>query len=320
MGYIENSVQYIKIDKMFLTSYFGNSALSTGKRLRLDQIKDYDSLLCQINRYVFNYNNTGDIPDRLSFACDVFGFYNGENNNTSFLLSSSNRTPNSTKAQYTILKKIIYPTSGYSEFDYEYDLRNGGLRILEVRDYDNLSSSLYKSRHFEYMPSNVYTPPSFSESITKYFIKQNQPIALCNQSQIGDCYSIYTCSYLRKNSSQSSSIYEQYCNYRRYEIVREINGSLGEGGYSEYKFDYPKTTTGSYLATEIGNLESQLVEKTVYEKTNSTFRLISKKEYSYQIPEILGSYFSESSDIRIKNSWGFQINQISPQFSGSCTK
>lgn len=110
-----------------------------GKRLKLDKvsISTYDSSENKINigeNYDFEYNLTNTLPPKVSFAKDFWGFYNGHSSNVllpdlRFFIQSStglpidyefnNRYSNKTFVDAYMLKKIKYPTKGYTEFDYE---------------------------------------------------------------------------------------------------------------------------------------------------------------------------------------------------------
>jgi YD repeat-containing protein len=73
-------------------------------------------------------------PNRNSFAQDYWGYYNGANtnpslipltgiqipnSNTTVMIGDANREINSYYNQFGILKKIVYPTGGSTEFEYE---------------------------------------------------------------------------------------------------------------------------------------------------------------------------------------------------------
>ncbi|MDN5205238.1 RHS repeat protein [Fulvivirgaceae bacterium BMA10] len=69
------------------------------------------------------------LPDRLSPSQDYWGYYNGISTNTlipqlhkSFTgttVSGANRRPSETHAEMGTMKKITYPTGGFTEFEYE---------------------------------------------------------------------------------------------------------------------------------------------------------------------------------------------------------
>lgn len=119
--------------------YFNSDGLSnanifsTGKsyhdiRLKLDGviIKGSDNNIYE--NYDFDYFNPDDVPPLASKAQDYFGYYNGAGNNTSlyesvevdnFFFAGADRDPDFTYGKYGTLKKITYPTGGYSEFTFE---------------------------------------------------------------------------------------------------------------------------------------------------------------------------------------------------------
>ncbi|MCL2311768.1 MAG: hypothetical protein FWC41_04665 [Firmicutes bacterium] len=167
--------------------------------------------------YKFEYNITsGQRMPKNSFANeDHWGYWNGGDISitaTAEYINSYNRSPSFNHAKAETLKKIIYPTGGYTEFEYELnswakcvsanftslenDNRSGaGLRIKSITSYNDNnvfafkkkyyytkntspstsnSSGILKNRH-EY---NVYF--EFNDSFYKYFIignKKNDVVA-----------------------------------------------------------------------------------------------------------------------------------------------
>lgn len=94
-----------------------------------------NNLSNKFEEYNMEYDNPQDLPDRLSFAQDYYGYYNGKLSNTSSIPKlnfnsvhpdyifynsfASDRKPNFQFAKKGTLKKLIYPTKGYTEFEYE---------------------------------------------------------------------------------------------------------------------------------------------------------------------------------------------------------
>ncbi|WP_281322741.1 hypothetical protein [Flavobacterium aestivum] len=84
-------------------------------------------------KYAFEYVNQSSFPKRLATSQDHWGYYNGKNNtnlvpkniadfNTglnNIEYSGADKEPNANFAKTGLLSKIIYPTKGYTEFDYE---------------------------------------------------------------------------------------------------------------------------------------------------------------------------------------------------------
>lgn len=126
--YVNNSnILYKKIKFNYLLPqgnyekrFFINSIDFYGKN---NDLKDFS--------YSFEYNNPEALPDRFSYSQDYGGYFNGINNSSLVpktsdpFFSDSNqallgdRSVSEIKSLYGTLKKIIYPTKGYSEFEYE---------------------------------------------------------------------------------------------------------------------------------------------------------------------------------------------------------
>lgn len=71
--------------------------------------------------YKFIYSNI-DLPNRHSNAQDNWGYYNGKNNGAyMYSIHPKNRTVDVDLSEAGMLKKIIYPTGGYTEFVYEHN-------------------------------------------------------------------------------------------------------------------------------------------------------------------------------------------------------
>ncbi|NWK99583.1 hypothetical protein DM790_01975 [Flavobacterium collinsii] len=99
--------------------------------MELEINKELDPVGDKHEKYVFEYDDPFGLPDRMSNARDAVGYFNGKNLNTSLIpLPSSlytfnqpenfaNLTPSFSHAKKGSLTKIIYPTKGYSKFEYE---------------------------------------------------------------------------------------------------------------------------------------------------------------------------------------------------------
>lgn len=118
------------------------SATGTGKdryRLKLAGLTEKDGLGAAINAHSFYYEETAALPHRTSLAQDWWGYYNGQTGNTSLIASenvnflgqgyvvgNANRNPNDLTMHAGMLRKIIYPTGGSTEFDFEPHYYAGG--------------------------------------------------------------------------------------------------------------------------------------------------------------------------------------------------
>ncbi|MCI5050845.1 MAG: hypothetical protein MRY57_00875 [Candidatus Pacebacteria bacterium] len=99
-------------------------------RLKLDAIEVQGRAEVE-QQYFFEYYDPEALPSLTSHALDYLGYYNGPanenqdlfakapNNFTNGFFGGGNRGPNFTHARKGLLKKITYPTKGYSIFNYE---------------------------------------------------------------------------------------------------------------------------------------------------------------------------------------------------------
>ncbi len=150
-----------------------------------NRIKDYfflSSVTDNDKKYSFDYYKTSNLPEHATFGIDFWGYWNGKpednqltpnyifNNSTlSSDIVGDQRNPNSELCDVGLLRKIEYPTGGYSAFYYEphaYSktiwrdpsshflqyLKNqtgiaGGARIKKIIDFDGQNQNV---RDFTY--------------------------------------------------------------------------------------------------------------------------------------------------------------------------
>jgi YD repeat-containing protein len=138
--------------KRFDFTYNTTSNVSASKRLFLDEIR-ISANAVSLGAYRFEYINPYLLPDRDSKNQDFWGYYNGANNSNlipHFVLTKTsgvvatytgaNRTPNPVCTKFGTLKRIYYPTGGYSEFDMENNTASNLLSVIE-RGYDMIGKS-----------------------------------------------------------------------------------------------------------------------------------------------------------------------------------
>lgn len=113
------------------------------KRLKLVSITRQDGA-----RYAFNYNEAITIPNRMSYAQDHWGYYNGKVNNTTLypveydygFMSGADREVDTAYSQTAMLKQITYPTGGYTKFIYE---QNDYYYVGDEKTYTTQSYNAY---------------------------------------------------------------------------------------------------------------------------------------------------------------------------------
>ncbi len=110
--------------------------------------------------YQFSYNDTSNLPLPITFGVDHWGFWNGKSDNNNNLIPYQNyqtngdysdcsttsnaicstRNPNFNYTLKGILEKVVYPTGGYTRFEYEL---NDYAKRLEVRSVNNYIPAIY---------------------------------------------------------------------------------------------------------------------------------------------------------------------------------
>lgn len=196
-------------------------------------------------RYTFEYDFKGYLYHYLKTHTDHWGF----NNSSYFKPEDSDflreRAVDSTQSKYGILKKIIYPTGGSTEFKYEQnryrsfvsddrsklydeteDKLAGGLRIKKIINNDgkgNISSKQYFYIK-DYSPENNCKESSgilnvkpkynyeFSAGGKSYIVENNNPVIPVSSTSSGD-----------------------------YIMYSEVTEKLNDGSYTVYKFTDNRT-------------------------------------------------------------------------------
>src|SRR5690606_32756779 len=161
---------------------YDNEGAETGsKRLFLEKVTTLDSQSQAGPAYTFEYNDPYNLPPRLSFSRDLWGYFNGAQNDdlvssdlsfysvaeysdTPFIYTDiqyifsnvgGDRGANGTYGMKGLLKKVTYPTLGSSEFVYEPHSYYG-----DVRTYGN---SIQEATSVQTGPDDFET---FTNSVT----------------------------------------------------------------------------------------------------------------------------------------------------------
>lgn len=158
---IFNRINTSPIKKIFF-NYYENSI----KRLRLNNIKEINITNSEENKYSFEYN-TDIFPEYASGKIDHWGYFNdkifgGPYNKDGYKSNSYyiSRSQDFDKMKSGVLSKIIFPTKGYTEFEYQphdfskvvniaYSL-DGQLSLIDANSPNESAGGLriYKTRSF----------------------------------------------------------------------------------------------------------------------------------------------------------------------------
>jgi len=253
-------IKYIGLDYSYFYSPGGGSnAINT--RLKLNKIY----VNTNSNAYHFIYNEQSQLPPKSS----SFGKY--------YAIDPT----------LGLLKKLYYPTGGYTEFEYErhqsrfgqYSFsENKGARILRIinKEVDN---SVLQVTRFDYTKPNGNTRVSSGLNLS-LSLHSFQSISY------GNCDGINFTFYYSRDFSENM-LPSEYGNPNGYDEVTVYQGENGENGKSTYYYRnvvdvYPNGIfPGGYGARDVGN-GMLLSEEHYKRKTDGTFSLISKKDFEYE--------------------------------------
>lgn len=294
-----------------------------------------DGILVNGMKYGFEYDQTL-LPKFGSYSEDFWGYYNRipSSENLPFMWHNhidleyrSIREPNFAFTQAGILKKVIYPTGGWSSFEYEQnkgtkvyasgfgdkkpsDINEfGGLRIKKINNYDgsNLEAKIYEYEgyattnltldHFRYNYTKFYVPdilhgPAYNHIVTHPEFGINDLFAsevLCTSAD-GNGYPL--------TDNGSLPFYNKVTEYKisgENRLEKTEYEFLREGPYSP---DYIQNN-------DRGAVSPLLSSKKMYRKDNNSYTLIKEENYKYK--KITKGQFL--TGIRVK-----EINKTDPDF------
>ncbi len=211
-------------------------------------------------KYEFSYYNEDDgFPYHGTPKIDHWGYYNGNNtlslktfipeveiedNSYTEIIKTAYREPDANYALYGMLKKIIYPTGGYTEYKYEghtyykyvgFDslglpaladdgtmYNAGGLRIKEIIDYSPGSEIMTKN--YKYDDNGI------SSGIRLYYPRYFFSYILVIKEDAQKT------KYKHYGKLSSTDVYA--ANIEKYHIgYSKVTESLSDGSFTEYYFN-----------------------------------------------------------------------------------
>jgi YD repeat-containing protein len=229
----------------FNYDYFGGTADKNYARLKLTSLLEYGIDTNAPKSYTLEYYE-GSFPSKTGYAMDHWGYYNGANGNTNLIphlldwqtYGDAYRVPSSSMAVNSMLKKIGYPTKGYTSFIYvqnQYNQPSGvaqgpGMRLSQMQDYDG-----EKTRYVNYAYEN---PLFFGEPI----YLRNYTFSTCKcagADENGNCvyWANHPCNHYTI-TGENTSLYAGLGSFSlAYQKVTESIGINGELGKTEYIYE-----------------------------------------------------------------------------------
>ncbi len=277
-------------------------------RYKLDEVCFHDKNNTLVSKYKFDYNLTYSMPPHNSFAIDFWGYSNGKTNNTHFIphqfmingynIGGADRSVNTNYVQTYMLKKITYPTGGYSTFEFEsnrtqYGLM-GGLRIAKIETHDQNGnketrdyrygineSGLGRSIVDLYYPDNYFycqkrwIDNNFTYLPSRRFLFSENPIVFM-MNTINEFYYERVCEYLgtvTNNSGKTEYVYSP-----TYITDRPVISSF-PNIHSPY-------LTQKYIPENRHWYPPMLQSKTIFNKTGSVYEPVYQ-QYIYYLEKDL---------------------------------
>jgi YD repeat-containing protein len=185
----DSLIKHTKLGYLYKSGGSSGSAcpypmVSNGDRwMMLKTVTDYSVTGGQNMRHSFDYSDSPFPSCRYSPAQDYWGFYNGKSGNSNLLpsinvpyasgpmqIAGADRSVDPNYTQFGILKKINYPTGGYTEFDFENN--TSSLGTAPATYTTNVAVLLGEQTP----TTNIYT---------KTFVINNPPDDILNGGNIG---------------------------------------------------------------------------------------------------------------------------------------
>lgn len=308
-------------------AYFGISQVEAPgyyRRLMLKTVREMsaDSTVTPNKPpYTFYYNDEdATMPGRYTSSLDHWGYYNGQENvhgasptlipTLAVILGpfsgtyglGANRDPNASYASYTVLRRIDYPTGGYTTLDYEGNLTIlgptlmgvGGVRIKEMTDYSFADTAAVVKR-YEYLEDDA-SPSGVIQNLPNYLTASEwEDVSFC------DCYTpriIHTWSITISASSTFGlgTIQGSHIAYRR---VTEYKTNLVTGkplGKTVYTYDVQSSNEMDY---PIGN--GELLKQQTFDNGGKLLEEVTNT-FTYE------DFDSERGTVRKLYSSGYSTN------------
>ncbi|MCK5676951.1 MAG: BACON domain-containing protein [Flavobacteriaceae bacterium] len=282
-------------------------------RLKLEKVYEVGSGGARNNPHEFFYKDTGfynGLPDRFSPNQDYWGYYNGYGNNSlvpeidyevtpgsMLTLGDADREVNPLYTQAGIIEKIVYPTKGYSVFEFESNSvtmegsaqeqhLTGGLRVKNISNFE-ANDSIQWQKYYEYvqkedttLSSGVYNgsqyiSPSDFLSARDYYFTFSSDVSLGTHPP-GSCYNYGTHGYITSNVGVASTpaIAKNFAS-AFYSTVKEYNGSPAtHEGYKWYHYATTKDISYQGMGPISFNIDrswdrGQLLLEETFEKSDS---------------------------------------------------
>lgn len=299
-------------------SLYDNQAI-LGKRLKLLSVQESGftsgDTPVSLPAYQLEYDESVTMPLKTSFARDYWGYYNGKMYNStmmpdfttgrltfaslpsedtdaleSYPFGVADREVDTTYTGAYLLKKIIYPTGGYTQFEYQIhhyatshfgsyssDHYGAGMRIAKIKNY-SASGVLSSSKKIKYLLANN-NPSGLSLSPLTFFYSSIGNMYFETFNTGITPYSKIIWYYSSENTTPYSGVTIGYSR-----VIEEDEVSNGRKVFTYHNQaskvkphlpDVPDLYNGKMLKEEVYNSANTLLRE-----TNYTFKNIESNSYT----------------------------------------
>lgn len=234
---VDHLINRVKLNYLGLDAFSQNNFV---KRFFLQSIVFNDEFQLNNNKkliWSFEYDDPFGLPDRLSYAVDEYGYYNGKTNNSTmlpkvhiphqfpgvannYIYPGADKTGDFNFAKKGTLIKVNYPTKGFSLVEYEsnpfkndlytdyenYIFSNDGVTNASIPGVNNLSEE------------NVTLSPVFKDQLVKIYYTTNSNNFPANHT--------VRLSLKVTNISDNSIVYDNLVNLGMVSSTREFEVSI----------------------------------------------------------------------------------------------
>ena len=302
-------------------SYYSST---TPERLFLQKVKESGK-----SPYEFSYFNKENLPDYLANRSDHWGYFNNTYANLSYSNYYNYRNPNPTVSKYGILTKIIYPTGGYTEFEYEPHYYRKQLNIERWNPCSTLSSNQIAGGLRVKQIKNSATPQGPSLIVKEYYYVsdylQNNTNASVSSGVLGGQIQYYFTDYTvysfnNNNTRRKLSIFSSIS------VLPSCQNTNGSHiGYTEVIEKYPDNSFTRYQFSNFDNgyldeSSDAIIQqsRTPYEryasKASERGRLLLQETYNVDRKKIKSKSIDYEKDVSSNNF----VRAMEARYSNVC--
>lgn len=215
-------------------------------RLMLSSVQEKDPANNTLPAYTFEYSSVA-LPNRFSNSKDVWGYYNGQSNGNFLTLNpynsyvQPNRSIDTLKSEAGILKKVVYPTGGYSTFTYEHNraVPSYDMNLFMTYDLNPRRSANVGLGHLEHTNTAIYNGSYYEKEFTVTNI-------------VGD--KATTNIWFDDETSCLENAWEYGCKFRV--TVTKVSGTGGSAVFELFKGNHQITLTDGVYKLKVQPMDN----------------------------------------------------------------